>query len=535
MTFPASLQKLNKNYFVVYLVLLISLVYLIFLACSIHEGIFYAGDQALKSMQVKQIAAGYGFKYLHLGQPEWVRSVWNAGFFPLRPPFFYPSPRGYLFVYPPLFQLMTAFFYAQFGSAGLYFLPMLCTAILLAWTVVLLKRCGFKPVNIALAIFILVFCSPLMLYGVMFWEHLPAVLLLFGGLSFIAAPPTRIGTAATLGVLTGLAVWLRPEALMMALLYSIAVFILYLRDRRSIYIAFGIGVALVILPWFAFNQLEYGSLFGIHGQQVLQNNDPDARMTWHNGWRNFTSINAISIRHFWFLLLLLPVLYVSIRRIRLDIRRISPDIRPLLLASIVILYSLLTPFMLPNDGIIQWGPRYFLAIIPVTLVALFLAARQWNLRVHRPIPVWLTALILIAGLASFYQNTHGGGIKELRWRYNKRLADTYGLLNRKPGNVVIVSPHYASYDFGYLFDQNYFFAASGDDSLRRLLPLLKSHGVHQFIFIYNPREHTLPAMLRDSATRHRWDAEAARGWVREDVASKVYSLDSADNQFAAYR
>src|SRR5579863_2867879 len=436
MTFPASLQRLNKNYFVVYLALLISLGYLIFLAFSIHEGIFYAGDQALKSMQVKQIAAGFGFKYLHLGQPDWVKSIWNAGFFPLRPPFFYPSTKGYLFVYPPLFQITTAVFYARFGSAGLYILPMACTLILMVWTVVLLKRCGISPSGIALAVFILVFCSPLMLYGIMFWEHLPAVLLLFGGLSFIAAPPAGTWSAAILGELTGLAVWLRPEALMMVLLYGIAVLILYLRDRRAIYIAFGVGVALVILPWFVFNQLEYGSLFGIHGQQVLQDNDPDSRMTWHNGWRNLTAINNISIRHFWFLLLLLPVLYDSIRRR-------NSDVRPLLLALIVIFYSLLTPFMLPNDGVIQWGPRYFLAIIPVTLVALFLAARQWDLRLHRPIPAWLTALILIAGLASFYQNTHGGGYKELRWRYNKRLADTYQLLDQKPGNVVIVSPHYA--------------------------------------------------------------------------------------------
>jgi hypothetical protein len=528
MTIPASLQKLNKNYLIVYVVLLISLGYLIFLASSIHEGIFYAGDQALKSMQVKQIAAGYGFKYLHLGQPDWVRSIWNSGFFPLQPPFFYPSPQGYLIVYPPLFQVVTAFFYAHFGSAGLYILPMLCTLILLLWTIVLLKRCGITPVNIALAIFILVFCSPLMLYGVMFWEHLPAVLLLFGGLSFIAAPPARDWTAAVLGLLCGLAVWLRPEALMMILLYSIAVVILYLRDRRAIYIAFGIGVALAVLPWFAFNQLEYGSLFGIHGQQVLQDNDPNSRMTLHNGWRNLTSINNISVRHFWFLLLLLPVLYDSIRRR-------NSDVRPLLLALTVIFYSLLTPFMLPNDGVIQWGPRYFLAIIPVALVALFLAARQWNLRLHRPIPVWFTALILIAGLASFYQNTHGGGYRELRWRYNKRLADTYQLLDRKPGNVVIVSPHFAAYDFGYLFDRNYFFAVSGDDGLRRLLPLLKNNGVHQFIVIYNPREHTLPPMLQDSATRHRFDAEAATGWVKEDIASKVYSLDSDDNQVAVYR
>jgi hypothetical protein len=530
MTIPASLQKLNKNYLVVYLVLLISLGYLIFLACSIHEGIFYAGDQALKSMQVKQIAAGYGFKYLHLGQPDWVKSIWNSGYFPLQPPFFYPSPQGYLIVYPPLFQIVTAFFYSGLGSAGLYVLPMLCTLILLVWTIVLLKRCGLTPVNIALAIFLLVFCSPLMLYGVMFWEHLPAVLLLFAGLSFMAAPPARTWVATILGVLTGLAVWLRPEALMMVFLYCMATGILFLRDRRAIHIAFGVGVALTILPWFAFNQLEYGSLFGIHGQQVLHDNDPDSRMSWHNGWRNLTSINEISIHHFWLLLLLVPVLYYAIRSY--SNRKVS-DIRPLLLASIVILYSLLTPFMLPNDGVIQWGPRYFLAIIPVTVLALFLAAKQWNGTARRPIPAWLTLLILVAGLTSFYQNTHGGGYKELRWRYNQRLADTYRLLNGKPGNVVIVSPHFAAYDFGYVFDRNYFFSVSGDDSLRRLLPLLRSNGVHQFVFIYNPRERTLPPMLQDSATRHRFDAEAAAGWVKEDVASKVYNLDSTENQLAA--
>ena len=511
----------NKKYLVVYFVLLISLGYLIFLACSIHEGIFYAGDQALKSLQVKQIAAGYGFKYLHLGQPDWVKSIWDSGFFPLQPPFFYPSPKGYLIVYPPLFQYLTAFFYAHFGSPGLYILPMLCTLILWGWTVQLLKRCGITPLYIALAIFILVFCSPLMLYGVMFWEHLPAVLLSFAGLSFIAAPPAKTWTAVALGILCGLAVWLRPEVLVMILLYSGAVAILYLRDRRAVYIVFGIGIALALLPWFAFNQFEYGSLFGIHGQQVLHDNDPGTRMSWHNGWRNLTSINDISIRHFWFLLLLFPVLYQAIRRK-------DSDIRPLLLASIVILYSLLTPFMLPNDGIIQWGPRYFLAIIPVTVVALFLAAKQWEVKTRRPIPIWLTLLILVAGLASFYKNTHGGGYKELRWRYNTRLTNIYRLLSSKPGNVVVVSPHFAAYDFGYIFDRNYFFAADGDDSLRRLLPLLQDKGVHEFICIYSPRYHSLPPMLQDSVSRHQFDAEAALtpGWIQEDVAYRVYDIDS---------
>lgn len=72
--------------------------------------------------------------------------------------------------------------------------------------------------------------------------------------------------------------------------------------------------------------------------------------------------------------------------------RQTADPRPAMLAGIVIVFSLVTPFLLPNDGIVQWGAKYFLAIIPVTLVALFMAENKWNLFEGRRIPAWLLAL-----------------------------------------------------------------------------------------------------------------------------------------------
>jgi len=513
----AVVQRLNKNHYVVYFVLLLSICYIVWLASSIHEGIFYAGDQALKSLQVKQIAAGYGFKYLHLPQPAWVKTVWQAGYFPLKPPFFYPSPNGYLIVYPPMFQIISSYFYAWLGSAGLYVLPMLCTLTLLGWTVLLLKRGGITPFNIALAVLIMVFCSPLMLYGVMFWEHLPAVLLLFAGLAFIVSPPRSVWAAALLGLVSGQAIWLRPEALMMDLLYGAAVLVLYLRDRKGIYIAFMAALAFSVIPWLAFNWVEYGSIFGLHGKQVLSDNDPDTKMGLGHGWKNLIEINKISINYFLFILLLFPLLYQYIKS------RDKTDMRPLLLAAIVILYSLLTPFMLPNDGVIQWGPRYFLAIIPVTIMALLLAGRKWNIS-NGSIPLWFTLIILVIGCSSFYRNTHGGGFKELRYRYNQRITPTYNLINHGAGNVVVVSRQYMSYDFGYLFNNDYFFYASGDDSLRRLLPLLKSYGVKQFIYVFDPRVPTMADMLKDSTTSHYWEDVKKVGWTREDIASKVYDI-----------
>ncbi len=55
-------RRLRESDLLIYLVLILSGIYLTFIALSIHEGIFYAGDQGIKSLVVKQIAQGYGFK-----------------------------------------------------------------------------------------------------------------------------------------------------------------------------------------------------------------------------------------------------------------------------------------------------------------------------------------------------------------------------------------------------------------------------------------------------------------------------------------
>jgi hypothetical protein len=525
MNIPILIHKLNRNYNIVYVVLLISLGYIAFLACSIHEGVFYAGDQALKALQVKQIAAGFGYKYLHLTQPEWVRSIWQAGYFPLKPPFVYPSAKGYMIVYPPMFQIITSIFYAKLGSTGLYILPLLSTLTLLGWTCWLLKRCGIAPFNMAVGIFILVFCSPLMLYGVMFWEHLPAVLLLFAGLSFIVSTPSKVWAAVAMGLISGMAIWLRPEALMMNLLYCAAAGVLYFREgktgrvRRTVYIGFVAAEAFSVLPWFAFNLVNYGSIFGIHAMQVLTDNNPQTRIGWSHGFHLLLSINYLSVRNFFFIALLIPVLYRLIRR------REATDLRLILLTGIVLLFSLVTPFILPNDGWVQWGPRYFLAVIPIVLIVLLLVEKKWDMFAHWKVPLWLSLIIIAGSAENFYHNTRGGGLDELRWRYSERLSGEYDVLNRTSGNVVIVSPQWVSYDFGYLFDKDYFFAESGDDSLRRLLPLLKEHGVHQIIYIFDPRKPTLPKMLKDPSTCHYWDDAAKKGRIRNDLASVLYKLD----------
>ncbi len=425
-----------------------------------------------------------------------------------------------MFVFPPAFQVISSFFYSKFGYAGLYVLPV--SSILLLWigTILLLKRCGIAPSRIALALFVLVFCSPLTVYGSMFWEHAPAVLLLFAGVAFIAHTPHRISIAIALGLVSGLAIWLRPEAIPMNFLYALAAIVLYFKEKRPVYIAFVTCLFICVLCFFVFNKVEYGSILGLHGQQVVNSDDPDTRITAGHALQNLWTNNYKSIRHFFFILLLLPVVY------RLFSHPKDRDLRPGLLAAITFAFSLLAPFMLPNDGGREWGARYFLPLIPIVVVALCLADKQWGLFKTWNKPVWLPACILLCTLYSFEHNAYKGGIRDLRWAYLTRLEPALDTLASKPGSVVIIAAPYIAYEMGSLFNKSYFFLAPSDDSLRRLVPLRKRHGIHEYDYISDSRvPHSLPPQLRDPATMKKLEADAKENKIKEKYLLTKFTIE----------
>jgi hypothetical protein len=520
MTRPANLQRLDRNNWIVYGVLFLSLCYFALLVSFIHNGVFYSADGGVKSIAIRQLTKGYGFKYLHLDQPSWVQSIWQDGFFPFRPPFFYPSTDGYMFVFPPAFQVINSFFYSMLGYAGLYILPVSSMLLLWVCTILLLKRCGISPSGIALALFVLVFCSPLTVYGTMYWEHAPAVLLLFAGLAFIARTPTRLPAAVMLGLVSGLAIWLRPEAILMNFLYALAAIVLYAREKRPVYIAFVSCLFISVLCFFAFNKAEYGSILGLHSQQVVNSDDPETRMTAGHVLHNLVMNNYRSIRYFFFILLLLPVVY------RLFTSPKDRDPRPGLLAAIVFGFSLIAPFIVPNEGGRQWGARYFLPLIPITVVALCLAYKQWDHFTAWLKPVWLTVIILCCFGYSFMHNTYKGGIKEMRWAYTQRVKPSLDTITAKPGNVVVVFAPYMAYELGSAFSKEYFFLAPGDDSLRKLLPLLKRQGIHEYTYISDPRDSNSWSVLhRDSATIRQMEAAIRENKVKDEFLLTKFTIE----------
>ena len=477
----------SNNYRFVYLVALLSVLYLAFLVSSAQPGVFFSSDGGIKYLVVKQLTEGHGFKYMYLPQPQWVQQIWANGFFPFKPPFLYSSPNGYLFVFAPGFQIISSFFYAHFGNPGLLVIPVLSALLLWLSFVVLLRRCGVDPSRMAIGLFILVFCSPLTIYGATYWEHMTAILLLFCGLSFLVKPPSGAIEAIGMGLLSGLAAWFRPESIIMDVLYGLGLVYLFIRERKVGTLWFLSGMAIGVGSFLLFNKIEFDSFLGIHSRQVLKDSSEGGVEV--NAFRNFIANNLITARHFLFILLIVPVIFVWLRY------RKQLATRTLLLIGIAITYCILTPFMVPNEGGRQWGARYFLPLVTVVLVALLLVEKEWNLR----LPFWLPGIIVLMAAYSFQHNTYKGGIKTLVWENHHRITPAMNFINQQPGNVVIVSLPYIAMELGYLFDQKYFFLAPDDSSLRRLLSQLKQQGIHEFTYIYDVRVPAVrPAMLTDT-------------------------------------
>jgi len=484
------LTFIRRNAFVL-IIFFIAIGYLAFLASSTQRGVFFSSDGGMKFMIVKQISQGHGFKYMWLPQPPFVHEIWNAGYFPLKDPFVYATPQGYLYSFPMAFQWINAFFYSRFGYGGLYILPALSAVLLWLFMIILLKYCHLSGNQVAIALFVMVFCSPLTVYGATYWEHLPAVLLLFFGIAFILKPPTGLWAAMPSGLICGAAVWLRPEALIMDMLYALAAILLYFKGKQSVYPAFLAGMFLSVAGFFLYNKMEYGSFFGVHGYQVLNEDGTGNKML--KGLNNLIEINIRSIHFFPFELLLIPVLFGLYR-----FKRVL-DLRTRLLLWIVIAYCILAPFFLPNAGGRQWAARYFLPIVPIVVVVLLLIEKQWKYMQAGAYMKWFIAAMIACVGFSFYLNTYKGGIKKLRDENYYRIKPSLDFVTQQKGNVVVLGAGYIAMELGYLFQEKYFFLADSDSSLNRLLPLLKQQGIHEFVYIYDVNSpKSLPSLLKNT-------------------------------------
>ena len=162
------------------------LIFLLGQLSQVREDVYFTGDNGVKMLLVEQFAAGVFRVDVSLTDVSWVKTLWDRGLYPLGDFAYLVDGKRHI-VFPYVFPLLTAPFYALLGFPGLYVLP--AVAVLITWLSCdgVLRRVSVGNGWRSLFLASLIFATPLTHYGVMFWEHALAVALAVALAMFFAS------------------------------------------------------------------------------------------------------------------------------------------------------------------------------------------------------------------------------------------------------------------------------------------------------------------------------------------------------------
>ncbi|HEX5659671.1 MAG TPA: hypothetical protein VFX59_20890, partial [Polyangiales bacterium] len=427
--------------------------------------VFYTGDAGLKSLLIEQLARGDVRPQLELPAPPWVRALWSEGFQPFGPPFVYDEPAPGTVSFPIYFSLLCAPFYALAGLRAALLVPLLALwgVWLQVWRLCRVRGLGPWQTNAALAIVIL--ASPLTLYGAILWEHTLGVLLFtFAIEALYAREQASSLQLMKLGVLAGLGVAVRSELYVPLALITLAIGI----PKRALPFALGVGAS-VLAVW-ALNLALYGKPLGMHGAQVLDAQDSTPFVT-----RVLERARSMDTKLVSTMPATLLALYVGIRK---------PDARRAL--AVLLLSLLVIPLIVPNDGIRQIGPRYYLFLVPlIALVAVEDRGARWQ-------PVALGALVLLGLRFDVLRATN-----ELVRDYRSERLPALAALRSAPQPVLVVERQETAQELASLFAHKHMLRADDTHQLAELSDRLAAQGHRSFLLVRFQRD---PSKIDDALT-----------------------------------
>ena len=472
-----------------WVVVLVGIAGLASLQAITPHGVFFAGDAGVKLLLTQRIAEGRMDGSLDPAVPSWVRKRWEAGLFPLEPPFAYESGGRFRAGFPATVPLLSAPFYRLFGFRGLHVLPGLAAVVIWAAFLVGARRLGLSPPQRTFAVALLVFGTPVALYGAMFWEHTLAVAFAFGGLVLLlergVTPAWRLAAG---GALVGASVWFREELLALALALA-GVSLLPERLRRASGLprrnawAIGLGVGSAVFIYLSFNLFVYGGVLGVRDLQVdLGNLDVKGNL-WEEKPRLALAIArslytklADSFPPVGLCFVLALVAVVSWRR------RLPGGTRFLLAATLAVLA--LTPLLPLNDGGKQLGPRYLLVVFPLMTLLGADLLRQGARHLPKPMLVALCAAATLLSCWSIVINSWQAP-GELRAAYHKRSL-AVAALRQDPSLVVAVSDQFVAQQLAVLWTEKLFFLTRHGKELKTLVAAAAEQGIDRLAFLCNP-------------------------------------------------
>lgn len=453
------------------------------LGAVIPEGSFFSGDGGLKYLMARQFGRGVLSPALQMHATEGIMAAWREGAYPFVPPFVYDLWGRYVPAFPPWFPLLTAPLLTWLGWPGLFVIPV-GSVLWMAWEGdrFLRRRVGTHARVLGMAALLL--GTPTALYGAMFWEHAPACALFFAGLvRLVAATETASRRSILPGFLMGLSGWLRPELFVLGMLTLVMLRPAVLRADAGKGPAAGRGRVrrwdLVVLGivaagglWMLANLLLFRNVTGVHSFQV----------TTVGGAARWEMILSVARA-----LLPQPYLFgpVTIVALGLVAAALHPAVRRRLplawaLSVIAVLFPPAACLMVPNDGGLQWGPRYLLgAFLPAVLAAtlLFDAASRMAVRIRVPI----RSVVLAAVLAGMVVNAIGAK-RLFEVNYGSRTAPVLTVLREVEGPV-IVDIDLTAMEIAHVIGNRALLRADRLEELARAMSRLREEGAAAFLYV----------------------------------------------------
>jgi hypothetical protein len=225
-----------------------------------HES-HWSVDSAVQELMIKRVAES-GLRGLTLGNAA--TEVDPEGHFMPR---LFLAERGdeYVFAFRPVIAVLGAVPYEIAGRAGLPVLPIL-GALALGWVAALGAR-RIRPEAAGPAVVLLLLLSPVLLYSVTLWDHLPGTAMMAGGVYLIwryglEGTPRLLGVALG-GMLIGLAPLFRNEAYIFAVAALAAWIISAPRARAIGALVLLVGLSAGWVVNAAWNYVVYGTFVAL--------------------------------------------------------------------------------------------------------------------------------------------------------------------------------------------------------------------------------------------------------------------------------
>jgi hypothetical protein len=457
----------------------------LYLASFVHDEVFYVGDGGLRALLCRQLASGHLVFYLDPPAESWVHELWDRGLYPFEPPFVYERQGNRYMVFPFVFPLLTAPFYALWGFRGLYVVPLL--ALWATWIrfAVVSRAAGLGDALAAIATATLVFASPLTVYGAVYWEYTLAVCLAFMGLSLLVplSAPVSKGGVVLGGFLLSLSGLVREELFgLVGLVASLILVSPWLPPARAAGIhrhraralwSMAAGVCLFL----AANWLVYRRPLGLHSILGLEDFPAESRVSFaidlfrHLGPEFFRYFPVAAFAGTPFLLRALG-------------HRASLAPAAWLWLGLACAYLVGVMAVLPSSGGKQWSPRFLLVLVPITCLLATLALAE-GLRSPRRL-VRALSVVVFGGLwlIGSERNTLQGSA-DLRRTYERRAVALSGL-RALPSRFIAVSHQFISQQAEALFAEKRLFLTRSGRSLRMVAEALAARGETTFVFLCDP-------------------------------------------------